>query len=101
MLATERNPAIQATAIRGLGAYHDTKVRELLLKYLESDSYRQQLAEAAFDAMRSQDDPAYIAPLRAALAKREADFIKGQCLGAGFDALAWLARNEKNRDDVR
>ena len=101
VLGAERNPAIRATALRGLGAYREPGVRALLLQALASDSYRQQLAEAAFDALRTQDDPAHIAPLRAVLAKREADFIKGQCFGAGLDALAWLARNEKNRDDIR
>ena len=101
VLAKERNPAICVTALRGLGAYRDAKVRALLLKYLESDSYRQQLAEAAIEALRVQDDPVFVAPLRAALAKRENEFIAGQCFGAGLDALAWLARNEKNRDDIR
>jgi aminopeptidase N len=101
VLVSERNPVICATALRGLGPYHEPGVRALLLKYLESASYRQQLAEAAFDAMRAQDDPAFIAPLRAVLAKRETDFVKGACFGSGLDALAWLARNEKNRDEIR
>jgi aminopeptidase N len=100
VLATEHNPAIIITAIRGLGAYHEAGVRALLLKYLESASYRQQLAEAAIEAMRAQDDPAYIAPLRTVLSKREAAFTS-HSFGAGLDALAWLARNEKQRDDIR
>jgi aminopeptidase N len=100
VIATEQNPAILATAIRGLGAYQQPVIRELLLKYLESNSYRQQLAEAAFEALRLQDDPAYIAPLRALLARRESAFTS-RGLGAGLETLGWLARNEKNRDVVR
>ncbi len=100
VIAQEKNPAIVATALRGLGAYHQPAIRDLLLKYLESDSYRQQLAEAAFDALRAQDDPAYIAPLRKMLARREAAFTS-RGFGAGLEALGWLAHHEKNRDEIR
>ncbi len=99
-LKTERNPAILATAIKGLAPYHQPAVREALLKFLASDSYRNQLAVAAIAAMRAQDDPAYIAPLRETLTKREAAFIR-HGLGEGLEALARLARNEKQRDDLR
>jgi aminopeptidase N len=100
VIAQEKNPAILATAIRGLGAYHQPTVRELLLKYLASDSYRQQLAEAAFEALRAQDDPGFIAPLRKLLAQREGAFTS-RGFGAGLETLGWLARNEKQRDEVR
>jgi aminopeptidase N len=99
-LDTERNPAILATAIKGLGPYHAPEVRATLLKFLRSDSYRNRLADAAIAAMRAQDDPAYLAPLRETLTKREAAFTSSG-FGDGLNALAFLARNEKSRDDVR
>ncbi len=99
-LATEKNPAIIATAIRGLGAYHQPAVKETLLKFLHADSFRNQLAEAAIAAMRAQDDTGYLAPLREVLARGE-DAFSSRDFGHGLDALAYLDRNEKSRDSVR
>jgi aminopeptidase N len=99
-LDNERNPAILATAIKGLGPYHGQDVRATLLKFLNSDSYRNRLADAAIAAMRAQDDPAYLAPLRETLTKRETAFTSSG-FGDGLNAMAFLARNEKSRDDVR
>jgi hypothetical protein len=76
------------------------KFAGLLLKYLNSESYRNQLADAAIEAMRSQDDPAYIAPLLETLRKREADF-RSQGFAGGLRTLAYLARNEEKKDAVR
>jgi len=99
-LDTERNPVVLASAIKGLGAYHQPAVHDALLRFLNGDSYRNRLAEAAIAAMRAQDDPAFIAPLRETLAKREAAFTS-YGFGEALDALAFLARNEKARDGVR
>jgi aminopeptidase N len=96
----EKNPIILAAAIRALGAYSKPETRELLLKYLDSDSFRNGLASAAVEAMRSQDDPAYIAPLLASLPKHETNYTSrgyAQALGT----LAYLSRNEENKDAVR
>ena len=99
-LDTERNPVVLATAIKGLAPYHQPAVRDALLRFLNGDSYRNRLAEAAIAAMRAQDDPAFVAPLRETLAKREAAFMSFG-FGHALDALAFLARNEKSRDGVR
>jgi aminopeptidase N len=103
MLATlehEKNPDILAVAIRALGAYSKPETRELLLKYLDSESFHNELAIAAVEAMRSQDDPAYIVPLLASLPKRETNYTsRGYAQELG--ALAYLARNEENKDAVR
>jgi len=99
-LQTERNTAILATVIKGLAPYHQPAVREAFLKFLASDSYRNQLADAAIAAMRAQDDPSCIAPLRETLAKREAAFTS-YGFADGLEAVAHLARNEKQRDDIR
>jgi len=99
-LDTEKNPAIVATLLRGLGADPQPRVRDTLLRFLKSDSYRQRLAEAAIAAMRRQDDPAYVTPLQVALKQREAALPSAVFAGA-LDTLAWLARNEQKKDAVR
>ena len=99
-LDREKNPDILSPAIRALGAYAKPETRQLLLKFLDSESFRNELAGAAVDAMRSHDDPAYIAPLLASLPKREAAYTSrgfAQTLGT----LAYLARNEEKKDAVR
>ena len=99
-LQQEKNPDILAAAIRALGAYSKPGTSELLLEFLDSESFRNELACAAVDAMRTHDDPAYIAPLLASLPKRQAAYTShgfAQTLGT----LAYLARNEENRDAVR
>jgi aminopeptidase N len=99
-LKNEKNPMILSTSIAALGKYAQPDVRDVLIKFLNSESYRNQLAGAAIDAMRSQDDPAYIAPLMETLRKREADFRSWR-FGSSLDTLAYLARNEEKKDAVR
>ena len=99
-LEQEKNPEIVAVAIRNVGAYMRPEVHDLLLKYLDSTSYHHQLADAAIAAMRSQGDPDYVAPLLQHLERREAAFTPfgfSQALGT----LAWLARDQDKKDDVR
>ncbi len=100
VLNSEKNPDILAEAIRSLAGYAKPEVRDTLLKYLNSESYHNSLAEAAIEAIRSQDDPADIAPLTDTLSKREAAFSSGG-FGHGLNALAYLARNEDKKDRVR
>jgi aminopeptidase N len=99
-LETEKNPAILSAAIRTLGGYAKAEVHEALLMFLNSESYRNELADAAIAAMRSQDDPTYLAPLTDALSKREPDFTS-RGFGQGLTTLAYLARNEEKKDRVR
>ncbi len=96
----EKNPIILAAAIRALGAYSKPETRELLLKYLDSNSFRNELASAAVSAMRSQDDPSYIAPLLASLPQTRDQLHQPQ-LRQALGALAYLSRNEENKDAVR
>ncbi len=96
----ERNPDVQTVAIRTLGAYASKESRALLLRLLATDSFRNEVAGAAIDAMRSQDDPVFIAPLLETLRNREAAFTTGG-FTSGLGALAWLARNEERKDKVR
>lgn len=96
----ERNPDVQAPLIRALAAYASPETKALLLRLLGTDSFRNAVADAAIDAMRGQDDPAYIAPLLDTLRTREAAFTTHGYTSA-MKALAWLARHQENRDAVR
>ena len=99
-LQSEKNPDIIANAIRGLGGYAKPEVHETLIKFLNSDSYRNELAAAAIGGMRSQDDPAYIPPLLDTLAQRK-DAFTSRGFAQGLNTLAYLARNEEKKDTVR
>jgi len=96
----EKNPAIVATEIRDLAGYEKNEVRPLLLKYLDSQSFMNELADAAIGAIRLQDDPAYVSPLLETLGKREQDFTSG-AFARGLGTLAYLARNEEKKQTVR
>ena len=100
VLENEKNPDIVSSAIRGLAAYSKPEVQLALVKYLNSESYRNELAMAAIGALRSQDDPAGIKPLLETLSRRESDFTS-RGFAQGMETLAYLARNEQNKDNVR
>ncbi|MBU6401033.1 MAG: HEAT repeat domain-containing protein, partial [Verrucomicrobia bacterium] len=99
-LGREQNPDIEAQAIGALGGYAKPAVRETLLKDLESDSYRNRLADAAIGAMRSQDDPGYLDPLRQNLQTRKSAYTTFGFNG-GLNTLAYLARNQEKKDRDR
>jgi len=99
-IASEKNPDIRAQWIRLLGNHPGPESRQLLTDLIETDSYRNTLGDAAVSAMRTQDDPYFIKPLQKNLSERESQFgTRG--FASGLDALAYLARNEKERDSVR
>jgi len=99
-LTPEKNPAILARAIGALGAYSKPEVRDSLLQYLNSTSYRNELADAAIGAIREQDDPVYLSPLRDCLQRREPEF-RTSGLVRGLGTLAYLARNQDKKDEIR
>ncbi|HPU54664.1 MAG TPA: M1 family aminopeptidase [Verrucomicrobiota bacterium] len=100
MLKSEKNPDIQAIAIRELGVYPASDSRELLLAQLNSRSYRNQLADAAIAAIRAQNDPWWIGPLLENLGKREADYTRAG-YGQALRTLAQLAREQEDKSQVR
>lgn len=99
-LATEKNPGIQATALRALGPYATAEAHDLLVKFLNTPSYRDRLTEAAIAGMKAQDDPACVTPLLVTLKAREATLMS-TVFSAGLDALAFVARNDAKKDAVR
>ncbi len=100
ILDREKNPDVLREAIQSLGGYSTPAVHDTLVQFLNVDSYRHVLADAAIGAIRSQDDPAYLPPLLECLAKQEAAFTSGG-FSRALGTLAYVARNEENKDRVR
>jgi aminopeptidase N len=96
----ERNPDLRAAAILSLAPYGSAATRSALLRSLATDSFRNVVADAAIEAMRGQDDPAFLPPLLAALVDRGSAFTS-HGFARALNALAWLARNDSSRDRVR
>ena len=99
-LREEKNPDILSTVLRGFSGYGKPEVREELLKFLNSQSYQNELAGAAISGLRLQDDPSCIAPLLETLSARESNFTS-HGFAQGLETLAYLARNEEKKDKVR
>ena len=99
-LREEKNPDILLAVLSSWGGYAKPEVREELVKFLNSQSYRNELAGAAVSALRLQDDPSGITPLIETLSRREADFTS-YGFAHGLETLAYLARNEEKKDKVR
>ena len=99
-LRNEKNPAILEVAIRNLGLYQHKSTRRLLLKYLKSVSFRNELASAAIEAIRMLDEPLFIEPLQRVLDEREMDF-RSWSFTRGLNTLAHISRNEDDKTKVR
>ena len=99
-LASDKNPGIAATALRGLGPYQTDEVREVLLRAVGTPTFRERLAEGALAAIKTQDDPDLLAPLVATLRQR-ASTLPSATLALGLEIVGTLARNEKTKDDPR
>ena len=100
VLAREKNPLIVGEALRGLAPYAKPETKETLVRFLNTDSYRDYLTDAAISAMRQQDDPAYLPPLLERLSAHGTD-LSGHVFANGIETLAYLARNEEKKDQIR
>ncbi|MCE5251448.1 HEAT repeat domain-containing protein [bacterium] len=100
ILKNEHNPDILYEAICNLGRYHHKDTQKILVAYLNSKSYRNRLADGAVDAIRTLDDPSYIPPLMKTLKGSEREFTS-RSFGLALDTLAFIARNEDDRTEVR
>ena len=94
----EKNPDVAAQALKTFGTFSDGTAT--LTNYLASKSYRNVLADAAITAIRSKSDPKFIPALKSTLETRESAFTTRSFAGA-LDALAYIARNEDDKDEVR
>ncbi|MCU0914071.1 MAG: HEAT repeat domain-containing protein [Planctomycetes bacterium] len=100
ILENEKNPEIVAAAVESLGRYHTAEGHALIIRYLKSESYRNRLASAAVSAIRMLDDPQFIPALSKLLKAHNGAWGRGR-FGQALDALAYIARNEEDRTEVR
>ena len=96
----EKNPEIKTLAISSIAGYAKPEVKSTFMKFLNSESYNNAFAEAAIQGMRAQDDPEFLNPLVKTLKDRQAEFTTGG-LARGLETVAFLARNEDNKDQYR
>ena len=99
VIATEKNPDIVGTALGALVPL-GTNVRGTLVYFLNTNSWRHHLMDTAMNAMRSQNDPYYLEPLRATLERRRTE-VGSRTLANGLSVLAQLSRDEENKDTTR
>ena len=99
-LTQEKNPDIQAAAIRTLGAYSRPQMRDILVAFLNTNSYRAVLSEAACEAIRQQADPSTIPLLLAAL-KTNRTVWPTSVFGRGLEALAFLGKLQESKTELR
>lgn len=100
ILQTEKNPAIVAVAIRGLGRYHGPHSRELIVNYLRSESFRNELADAAIGAIRMQQDDTYVGPLVETLENNGTQFTS-RGFGEALEALAHISHEADDKTKIR
>jgi aminopeptidase N len=100
ILRVEENPAILGGAIRNLGLYHHKRTRRLLVKYLKSRSYRNELASAAIEAIRRLDEPFFAGPLQQVLTERE-DQFRSWDFARALETLARISCNDEDKTKVR
>jgi aminopeptidase N len=100
VLATEKNPDIIVPTAGGIGLYHKPEIHDTLLQLLNRKSFHDVIADGAIGAMREQDDPVYIAPIRDFVTNHFRDMQTRSITGA-FEAIGYLARNETNKDEAR
>lgn len=99
-LKSEKNPRVIAEALKGLGPYHNAIVRDTIAKNLTTDSYHNIIADGAIGAIRQQDDPYYV-PMLLQTIKDKSDKFDKYAYQNALETLAYIDRNEKNRDEVR
>jgi aminopeptidase N len=100
VLEQEKNPAIQAAALKALGRFPTANSQKVIAKYLESESFRNELADAAIAAIKQQRDPAYKRQLIDALTKHQARFTP-RGFGQGLEALGQIASSLEQKAEVR
>ena len=91
VVAKARNPAIIAEATRGLGKYRSSRALSIVEQQLSSDSFRNEQAVAAMEAIGKQQHAGARDALVRTLANRGAEF-NSVGIGTGLKELASISR---------
>ncbi len=100
VLSREEHPDVRLAAVRLLSNPGITNGSRRLLSWMGTNSFRQELAEAAFESLRRREDPTVVPQLLEFLSGRAAEF-PSRVQADGLAALAWLDRNEEDRSAAR
>lgn len=99
VLESESNPAIQTVAIGTLGRFHGEQSKEMLIKLLESDSFRNEVAVAAIAAIGKLSEPSFTPHLLSVLKERKGRW-SARDFGRGLTTLAKTAKPLEDREEV-
>ncbi|MGV3774304.1 MAG: M1 family aminopeptidase [Verrucomicrobiales bacterium] len=99
-LEAEKNPEIREHLVAALGSYPDKQSIQTLIAELQKPSFQNKVADAAIGAMRAQNNPDYLSYLLAHVKKVDHGY-SGRSLGRGLEALGYLARDEKEKGEIR
>ncbi len=98
---TEKNPGILAAIIKSWGTRPgDKTVADALAAQLNSQSYTNFLASSAISAYRAQDEASAVPAILKKLQAEPLEFRTRDYANA-LDAVAFLARKQDNREEVR
>jgi aminopeptidase N len=99
--AAEKNPEILAAIVRAWGARPgDAKISTALRRQLQTRTYWNPVAIAAIQALRAQDDAEAVSFIMPRLRETPLDF-RTRDFAAALDDLAFLAREQEDKDEVR
>ena len=99
-IETEKNPDIVASCIQNLGLYNGEQTKEILTKFLKSESFRNVLVDASIDAIRKLDDPYFTAVLSETIENRQ-DSLEPATLADALNTLGLLARDNEDKSETR
>jgi aminopeptidase N len=100
ILDRESNPGIQAAAIEALGKFQDDAAQQRIVQFLQMRSFRNQLADAAIEAIEAQNRPELAEPLMAEIERRRDEF-SSRSLAAALVTLGRINRSIDDKSAIR
>jgi HEAT repeat protein len=100
VLRAERNPEIVIAGLKGLAGYDTPEVHSLLLSFLHTNSFRNELADASISAMKSAEDIAFLDPLVTKLKSHGSNFTS-RGFAAAIEAVAVLGHDHERKSATR
>jgi aminopeptidase N len=96
-IEAEKNPAVVAAAVRGLGRYQGDDSRDAMRKALASDTFTDDVPAAAFAAIRDLNDGALAEELMKTIKSRDAE-LDPRDLTEGMITVAKISQRGRRRD---
>ena len=97
---SEPNPGIRSVAIQGLAKFQDQPARDAILDGLRSESFRQEVAEAAMEAAGATQDETLLAPL-VRVVQAKPDRFPSRVLATALRVAGRLGSLRDDKSEVR